>query len=55
MKKQVAMAWQNLERVLPHVPDDQICGIWPDGSSVRGTHLKYLIAELKAALAKVSD
>jgi hypothetical protein len=45
------MAVANLDRALVHLEDEQLCGIWPDGSSLRGKHLKQLIHELRAALS----
>jgi hypothetical protein len=35
-----------LHRVLVHIEDNQICGVWPDGSKARGSHIKHLFEEL---------
>lgn len=43
----VEFAEQNLDRQLVHLEDHQICGIWPDGTAIRGSHLKNLIAEVR--------
>jgi len=40
-------AWQNLDRTLLHLPDEQICGVWPDGSKLRGDHIKALVNKLR--------
>ncbi len=49
-QRKAEMAQQNLNRALVHLPDAQICGVWPDGSTLRGEHIKNLIGELLAAL-----
>lgn len=42
-------AWESLDRALVHLRDEQLCGIWPDGSALRGAHIKHLVTELKRA------
>lgn len=39
-------AADDLARVLVHVPDVQICGVYPDGTTIRGNHIKHLVGAL---------
>jgi hypothetical protein len=36
----------NFDRLVPHLDDDQLCGIYPDGTAIRGKHVKHLLHEL---------
>jgi hypothetical protein len=49
-----ALACQNITRAFAHLRDDQLCGIWPDGSALRGDHIKHLVGDLQDEAMKAS-
>lgn len=48
-------ALSDIARVLIHVPDTQICGVYPDGTTIRGEHIKNLVAALEAENQQLSQ
>jgi hypothetical protein len=49
-------AYTNVQRAFVHLSDNQLCGIWPDGSSLRGNHIKHMFDELfKTAVASLRN